>query len=233
MDQNVRKMLESMHDLLTEKFHDPHKAWDHFIDFLAVDNCGSLIYQLDHKFEWLFEDGRLADRLMKTYDPEKLRSDYYDHLGEMYLDKVVGPSQVQRQGLFLTPMHVADSMAAMTMGETKDKVNVLDPCVGTGRLLMAAHKQAPNARLFGVDVDLRALRVAFTNFAIHDISGYLLHADSLGQETDISTDDGLHNWQFANRWYSCMDKLKPIKGSSSDKSTTPRKEKEQISMFGK
>ncbi len=233
MDLEVRKMLESMYGLLTGKFHDPYKAWDHFIDFLATDNCGSLIHQLDHKFEWLFEDSRLADRLMKTYDPEKLRSDYYDHLGEMYLDKVAGPSQVQCQGLFLTPMHVADSMAAMTIGETTDKVNVLDPCVGTGRLLMAAHKQAPNARLFGVDVDMRALRIAFTNFAIHDISGYLLHADSLGHETDISTDEGFHNWQFANRWYSCMDKFKPIKGRLPDKSSIESKDDEQLSIFRK
>lgn len=229
MNQDVRKMLDGMYDLITVKFRDPVKAWDHFIDFLATDNCGSLLFQMDHKFEWLFEDSRLVDRLMKTYDPEKLRSDYYDHLGEMYLDKVVGPSQVQRQGLFLTPMNVAESMAAMTIGETKDKVNVLDPCVGTGRLLMAAHKQAPNASLFGVDVDLRALRIAFTNFAIHGISGYLLHADSLYHETDISTEEGKYNWQFSNKWYSHMEDLKPMVPRSNDK----KKGGDQVALFEK
>ncbi len=233
MDQDVRKMLERIYDLLTAKFHDRYKAWDHFIDFLATDNCGSLIHQLDHKFEWLFEDGRLADRLMKTYDPEKLRSDHYDHLGDMYLEKVVSSSQVEQQGQYLTPVPVAESMAAMTIGNTQDKVNILDPCVGTGRMLMAAHKYAPNARLFGVDNDLRMVRIEFTNFAIHDISAYLLHADSLGHETDISTDDGLHNWQFANRWYYCMDKLKPIKGRSSDKSSIESKDDEQLAIFRK
>lgn len=233
MKQDVRKMLERMYDLLTEKFHDSYKAWDHFIEFLAVDNCGSLIYQLDHKFEWLFEDGRLADSLMRIYEPDMLRSDYYDHLGEMYLEKLVGTRQAQERGQFLTPMNVAESMAAMTIGQTDKPVRVLDPCVGTGRLLMAAHKTAPNALFFGVDVDLRALRIAFTNFAIHGISGYLLHADSLRYETDISTEEGRYNWQYANRWYSSMDKLKPITGKSSDKSQTRPKRTQQLSMFGK
>ncbi len=226
-------MLESMYDLLTGKFHYSVKSWDNFVEFLAVDNCGSLFLQLDHKFEWLFEDSKLANSLMQTYDPELLRSDYYDHLGEMYLEKLVGTRQAQERGQFLTPMNVADSMAAMTIGQTDKPVRVLDPCVGTGRLLMAAHKQAPNALLFGVDVDLRALRIAFTNFAIHGISGYLLHADSLLHDTDISTDVGRHNWEFANRWYSCMDQLEALKGKGQDKNADTSKEVRQLTMFGK
>ena len=231
MNPEVRKMLENIYDLLTEKFHDSYTAWDHFIDFLATDNCGSLIHQLDHKFEWLFEDSRLTDRLMNTYDPEKLRSDHYDHLGEMYLDKVVGPRRAHDKGLHLTPMNVAESMAAMTFDKTEKPVNVLDPTVGSGRLLMAAHKLAPNARLFGVDADLRMVRIAFTNFAIHGLSGHVLHADSLVHETDISTDEGRENWRYANQWYSRMDKLKPNKGRR-EQETQPKKE-DQLTMSRK
>lgn len=114
-------------------------------------------------------------------------------------------------------MNVADMMADMTIGQTSESKTVLDPAVGTGRLLMAAHKVAPNAILFGVDTDLRALRIAYTNFAIYNISGYLLHADGLKHEIDISTPPGLNNWQYANKWYSCMDKLESAtKGSSSN-----------------
>lgn len=233
MKQEVRKMLENMYEVLTGKFHDPYKAWDHFIEFLAVDNCGSLLYQLNHKFEWLFEDSWLADKLMKIYDPEVLRSDYYDHLGEMYLEKLVGTRQAQERGQFLTPMNVAESMAAMTIGQTDKPIRVLDPCVGTGRLLMAAHKTAPNALLFGADIDLRALQIAFANFAIHGISGYLLHADSLVHDTDISTDDGIYNWHFANRWDSCMNKLKKTKSTDKREGQTSHDEKKQLTMFGK
>lgn len=209
MNQEVRAMLEGMYDLLTGKFHDPVKSWDRLIEFLAVDNCGQLFYQLDHKFEWLFEDSRLAEAVMKTYNPKLLQSDYYDHLGQMYLDKIVSKDQAMRRGIFLTPMNVADAMAKMTIPETQKSMNILDPAVGSGRLLMAAHKKAPGARLFGVDIDLRLVRIAFANFAIHKIPGYLLHADSLLHEIDIGIEGGRNNWQYANRWYSCMDKLTP------------------------
>ena len=210
MKTEVRKMLENVYGLISGKHNDPIKAWDSFIEFLAVDNCPPMFNQLDHKFEWLFEDKDFADEIIKTYDVGLLKSDYYDHLGEMYLEKIVSKNEATRKGQFLTPMNIADAMAEMTIRKTENAVKILDPAVGTGRLLMAAHKRAPKGLLFGVDIDLRALRVAFTNFAIHNISGYLLNADSLYHETDISTEEGAYNWKYANKWYSCMDKLKPI-----------------------
>jgi type I restriction-modification system DNA methylase subunit len=216
MKQEVRTMLEGMYDLFTAKFQDPAKSWDRLIEFLAVDNCGQFLCQLDHKFEWLFEDSNLAKTVMKTYNPNLLRSDYYDHLGEMYLEKVVSKDQAIRKGMFLTPMSVADAMARMTIPESKEPINILDPAVGSGRLLMAAYKRAPSAGLFGVDVDLGLVRIALTNFAIHKIPGYLLHADSLCHETDIATEHGKSNWMYANRWYSCMDKLAPLSKYQTD-----------------
>jgi len=210
MNVELRAMLEKMYDLLTEKFSDPVRSWDSLVEFLAVDNCGELLYQLNHKFEWLFRDSKLAEAVMKTYDAELLRSDYYDHLGEMYLERIVSKKEAERKGRVLTPMHAADSIAQMTIQRTNEPLRILDPAVGTGRLLMAAHKIAPNSTVFGVDTDLRLLRIAFTNLAIHNISGYLLNADSLKHEINIATKDGRYNWQYANKWYSCMDRLKPL-----------------------
>lgn len=218
MRQEVRAMLDKMYDLFTREFHDPVKSWDYMIDFLAVDNCGQLLYQLNHKFEWLFENSRLVKEIKETYNHKLLKSEVYDHLGEMYLEKIVSSQQAKKRGMFLTPMNVADMMAEMTLLSDNKEPNVLDPAVGTGRLLMSAYKVSPKARLFGVDIDLRALRIAFTNFAIHNITGYLLHANSLLHEIDIAEEGGMHNWQYANRWYSCMDKLKPATRSQSSSS---------------
>ena len=101
-------------------------------------------------------------------------------------------------------------MCKMTIGQTNEKPNILEPCVGTGRFLITAQEYAPNARLFGVDNNITMFRTAFTNAAIHSISMYLLHADSLFHDISISTPDGLYNWQHANRWQSQMDNLKTI-----------------------
>lgn len=201
-------MLENTYGVLERKLHDRTKAWDRLIEFIAVDNYAPLFFQLNHKFEWFFEDSQLAKELIDVYDIDLLRSDYYDHLGEMYIEKLLNKSEVQLKGIYLTPMEVGKLMANVTIEDTDKKINILDPAVGTGRLLMAAHKQAPKARLFGVDTDLRVLRIAYTNLAIHNIQGYLLHADSLRHEIDISTKSGRENWHYANNWYSQIDKLK-------------------------
>jgi hypothetical protein len=76
----------------------------------------------------------------------------------------------------------------------------------------------PNSVLFGVDIDLNALHVAYANMAIRGIKDYyLLHADSLSQETDLSKKEGQYNWQFANMWHSHMRELKNINYESENK----------------
>lgn len=227
MKQQVRTMLESTYGLFQQKFQDSYSAWDRFIEFLAVDHNPLLFRQIDHKFEWLFDDSELIKKLEHSYNPQLLGSDYYDHLGDMYLEKVVSKYRVQRLGQFLTPESVADMLAQMTIEKTDEPVNILDPAVGSGRLLMAAHKVAPNSRLFGVDNDLRMIRLAMTNFAIYRIHGYLLHADSLRHEIDIGTPAGRDNWRYANRWQSQMHKLQPIGQDSQTELRLTRGQKRQ------
>jgi len=222
MNQKVRTMLEKMYNVFIDKFHDPIKSWDRLVEFLAVDNCGGFIYQLNHKFEWLFQDSKLADTVMELYDPELLRSDYYDHLGDMYLEKIVSNKEAQRKGLFLTPVNLAELLAQTTFQKSNIPLKIFDPAVGTGRLLMAAYKNEPNSMLFGVDIDLRLLRIAMTNFAIHDIPGYLLHANSLVHEIDIATEAGRNNWQYANKWYSCIDKFEILSKGQNQRNQNPQ-----------
>ena len=211
MNLEVRTMLDSMYEIFIDKFNDPVKAWDHFIEFLAVDNCAPLICQLENRFEWVFKDSKLVDNVIKTYNSNLLKSDYYDHLGDIYVEKIISKNEAKRKGIYITPQNAADVIGKISIQETDRPLMVLDPAVGTGRLLMAAYKKAPKAALFGVDIDLRSLRIAFTNLAIHNISGYLLHADSLMHEIDISNERGRYNWQFANRWNTCIENLRPMK----------------------
>ena len=208
-------MLEQLYSLFENHFSDTYKGWEHFIEFLAADNSREHFLQLHSRLEWLFKDKNLCQRVLKVYDPRLLRSDYRDHLGEMYLEKIAGNNVATKRGQFLTPDTVSTLMGEMCIPPTEKNIYVLDPAVGSGRLLMAAHKRAPHAVLFGVDVDLSMYHIALANFAIHNIHGFLLHADSLLHETDIATTDGRANWAYANRWDSCIEKLV----SSSPKAT--------------
>ncbi len=209
----IRKTYEKMFDVFYRQFHDYNKAWDYMIDFITVDNCPPMLEQMDHKFEWYFEDEEFASKIKDVYDLQLLKSDRHDYLGDLYVDN---QSQLTKsfKGQYLTPDNVIEAIVQMTVGETENEVNILDPCVGTGRFLIIANKYAPNANLFGVDIDLRALRIAFANCALHNISARFLHANSLKHETDISRPEGIYNWQYANRWDSCWDELKLMSTST-------------------
>ena len=207
MKPEVRTMLEELYDIFKVKFHDPIKSWDKMLEFITSDHCGPLLLQLSHKFEWLFKDKSLVKDIETTYDFNLLKSDYYDHLGEMYLEKIVSKSKTKSKEQYATSLQIADLMGEMASLPNYSSYNVLDSDVGTGKLLMAVHQLAPAAQLFGAGTDLRALRVAITNFAIHNISGYLLHADDLKHELDIALPEGKYNWGYANRWHSYMDRL--------------------------
>lgn len=207
MDTDVAKIYSELLDIYYKKFHSYNTAWDNMIDFIAVDKMPLLLSQLNHKFEWVDEE--FGKKTRAVYDLIDVKSDRYDYLGDLYIE-MQGHSDKKRKGQFLTPDSIVEMMVRMTVDkiDREKPINVLDPCVGTGRFLVKANEMLPEANLFGVDIDIRALRIAMVNCATHNIRAYFLCADSLVYDIDIATENGRYNWQFSNRWYSCWDKLK-------------------------
>jgi type I restriction-modification system DNA methylase subunit len=209
MNPNVRSMLEEIYQAFRKKFQNPENSWDNFIDFLAGDNCASLIFQFDHQFEWLYKDKDLVKVILEHYDPSLLDSDYHDHLGEMYIEYFPEKSKDHIANRILTNKNIEKLFKDAVKERPNQPYSILDPYAGTGRLLMCIHKTLPDCHLFGVESDIRVMRIAMTNMVIHKIPVYMLHADISKHATNIADDDGYYNWQFANNWYSCMDDLKP------------------------
>ncbi len=215
--KDVRMAYDELFEILYREFNNSGKAYEHLLEFLAVDNCPPIMNDIEGRLEWFFSNMGLAEKLVKAYKLPLIKEDRYDYLGDIYVENVIGPKEAGRKGLYLTPQPVVDFMCRSILNEkNNEKINILDPCVGSGRFLLTANKYAPIARLFGVDIDLNMIRTAFTNAAIHSISMYLLHADSLLHETDISLPEGRHNWQFANRWHSHIGKLKPMNSEAKE-----------------
>lgn len=201
-------MLESLYAAIAEKSPDAVTAWDRMMEFLAVDSSPPLVVQMERPFDWLVTDYGLTQKVMSTYDRNLLRSEYHDHLGDMYCERFAEINGIENAGHFLLDSQTVQYIAQKTIPETKLEVTVVDVAAGTGKLLMAASIRAPNGTFFGVESDLRALRVALTNFGIHKVKGYLLHANVLQHETRFDREDGLYNWRFANLWDSHMDELR-------------------------
>ena len=210
MEPKVRAILENMYDVFNQKIQDKRKAWDYLIEFLAVDNRGSVIFEIGHKFEWLFEDKSLVSKVLKAYDGDTLKSDYYDHLGDMYLHHIVPKSEELDKARYIRRQPPAIALADMIDPIATEITKFFDPVAGTGRLLMEAHKKVPLVRCFGVEKDIDLYRIAMTNFAIFNIPGYMLHADPLNHAVDPSNPIGGYNWKYSNHWNPTINQLKPV-----------------------
>ena len=153
--ENVKDMLNDLYGLFIKRYTDPKIAWNRFVEFLAIENCGRLF--LDINIDWL-RDIPFRDQVFSIYKPDLLKSEYYDNLGDFYLKK---EEKNEEYKLDFIPERV------------------LDKKVGTGRRLMTIHKIAPNTILFGIEEDLNLYRIALINFAIYNINCFLFHDSSL------------------------------------------------------
>ena len=84
----------------------------------------------------------------------------HDYLGE-YAADLYGNGKHNSTAYFPTPMNVSVMMAKMTLSEKDKTASVCDPCVGSGRLLMAASNFSLN--LYGMDIDFSILNVCKAN----------------------------------------------------------------------
>ncbi len=200
MQPEARAMLENLYDLFYKKTQDKRKAWNYLLEFLLIDSDVSHIFEIDHKFEWLFGDLDLVKKTRAIYDDKLLRANYYDHLGNIYLDHFVPKSKVLKTRSYVKHQSAIDVLADTVFPESNKRFRFLDIEAGTGRLLMAAYKKAPKAYFFGVERNLDLYRIALTNLAIHDIPALILNVDLGKYETDISLPNGKYNWHFANTW---------------------------------
>jgi hypothetical protein len=129
-------------------------AFDFFIDWL--------LFGFGHKGQLQppREDSHrgASDRLYQIFNLETLLAYPYDYFGDILAENQHG----RHLGFFPTPMDVCELIAGMTFGEGDVRAkSVMDPCVGTGRMLLAASNHS--YRLYGCDINSTIIKVALVN----------------------------------------------------------------------
>lgn len=81
-----------------------------------------------------------------------------------YLAESMGKLKRDGTGFFATPMSVSMMIAEMTLTRADRFSTVTDPCVGTGRLLLAASNFS--LCLYGQDINQTAIRATLVNMAL-------------------------------------------------------------------
>lgn len=208
MNLQVRAMLEKTFDCFSYAFSNPKTAWDRFLEFVLADHAYGMARQFNPDLEWLFTNEHLRSNLHRAYQRLVFTQDTYDHLGDLYVERLVRTGIVEGQ-VELPKERTVEGMATMLATQCEYGQQVLDPAAGTGRLLLALRKAAPSCIPFGVEKNLDLVRIALTNFAIHAVPGFILHADSGKHEIDLASATGQANWSYANSWVSHWDSLHP------------------------
>jgi len=133
--------------------------------FLNVHHSPETFKELADRFD--MEGGKLLGQYLSTYLELVEEYPFSDILGHLYME--IGDA-VKHAGQFFTPEPICRMMASMMMGDEdsirshvadKGYVSVMDPCVGSGAMLLAAathvHSIDPmlltKCRFYGGDVD--------------------------------------------------------------------------------
>ena len=130
-------------------------AFDYFLDWL--------LYGFGHKGQPELPTERqehegASDRLYQVFNLETLLAYPYDYLGDILAENQHG----RHLGFFPTPMQVSEFLALMTLGGSDARTkSVMDPCVGTGRMLLAASNHS--YRLYGCDINPTVIKVTLVN----------------------------------------------------------------------
>ena len=113
-----------------------------------------------------------------------------DILGDLFQ----GGITYGEKGQFLTPEPICEMMARMNLLAEKTGLegrrSVNDPCVGSGRMLLAAADLQPNWHFVGQDVDLRCVRMTAINLGLRNLYGHVVWGNSLSNTCDLIYETG-------------------------------------------
>jgi hypothetical protein len=130
-------------------------AFDYFMDWL--------LFGLGHKGQTELPEEKdeyrgACGRLYQVFTLETLLAWPHDYFGDILAENHHG----RHLGFFPTPMELCQLMAQMNCGgEDARTKSVCDPCVGTGRMLLAASNYS--YRLFGADVNPTVIKATLIN----------------------------------------------------------------------
>ena len=80
-------------------------------------------------------------------------------------------------------LHDLDTATVQTRREQDDPVTIQDPACGSGRLLIVAAQQYPDAQYWGVDKSAACAKMTALNFCLYNLDGVVVHGDALAMES--------------------------------------------------
>jgi len=216
--------LEEAYDILAHHGHvGAHRAYEMLLDILGHGFSPRPILSRKECPDELY---RRVERPLKAWVEGVLDHDHVsDDLGDLMQLRAM--ATFDSQGQFLTPLSLSTLMARMALHETegedsKEPLLKLDPCVGTGRMVLALAEATLTWKrpivVRAIDVDIRMVRATMINLILANfwrvknggqpIRYQVLWADALAVE--LTHPD---TWAGANAWRPKHWSTLPASGS--------------------
>ena len=127
---------------------------------------------------------RPVDQLSKMFGTlvEIMEETRADILGDLFQ----GAINYGERGQFFTPENLCSLMGQLAGGEhDAAATRVVDPCCGSGRMLLAAANVNRNRQFIGQDADSRCVRITAINLGLRNLYGYTIWGNSLTNERKL------------------------------------------------
>lgn len=206
--QEVREFFK----LLLDFQHSRHDISRVFDDFLTLVTC---CYAWETKEEEYFQTIKAYDRkeldmfckmlgeLSMIYGRHVSENTWIDPLGIVY-EVMASNWKKSALGQFFTPSSVCDLTAQLTYSKTEETHLFNDPCVGSGRMPLAASRVNPNILVMGEDLDPICCKMAAINLMFHGVKAQIVNLNSLALDRYIK--GYVINWNFEeSKVISCLD----------------------------
>jgi hypothetical protein len=168
-----------------------------FEDFLCCTVCCLSNQQMEQEYLAVIAKGYAAgdkgrrgiDSLTQAFGTliSLMSETRKDILGDLFQ----GGITYGEAGQFLTSAEICQLMAALCVDETPSGT-IVDPCCGSGRMLLAYAEQHSGGELVGQDIDLRCVRMTSINLALRNLYGYVLWGNSLAREVKLAYRTGMN-----------------------------------------
>lgn len=199
-DNHQREIVKLLRDVGCR-----HGLWQAFRDFvamgaIALSNAVDTRHRVEREAQYMTIVARYskddANALAKCFAHVVmgLEENTCDFLGTLFMGLELGDNW---RGQFFTPYQICRLMAAVNMGdkphqqiEQKGYIQIADPCVGGGAMLIAAaHTLRDNGvnyqqhmHAVGVDIDLTAVHMAYVQLSLLHVPAVIHHGNSISME---------------------------------------------------
>jgi len=174
---------------------------------------------------------------------EGMEAGLSDYLGELFMALELGSDA---RGQFFTPYSLCKLMAELTINDTQIQqavaergfVSVQEPSVGAGAMVLAMEEAMRLAGHAGVmhvtcvDVDIRAVHMAYLQLSLAGIPAIVVHGNTLSLEEWGHWYTPVHIWQgwsYRLRRRNVVERAEPMASAAVPVIAAPA---EQLDLFG-